>query len=225
MTWKAMPTKNYAAFQRALAFYGQMFSEGWAPQISNNQMANVWTEFGRGSFVFYISGPWNIGEFKRRLPPELKDAWMTAPLPGPSGPGASTAGGSSLVLFKASRHKKEAWALIEFLSQPEQQRRFHALTGDLPPRRSSWQDPALAGDLHARAFGEQLERVKPSPAVPEWERIVWEMQFMAERHVHAGSSIAQATAELDKRVNGFLEKRRWMLDRQARLSVGQEGSK
>lgn len=206
---------NTPDFQRALGFYSEMFREGWAPQLSNNQIANVWTEFGRGTFVFYISGPWNIGEFKRRLPAELKDAWTTAPLPGPHGPGASTAGGSSLVVFKQSRHKKEAWALIEYLSAPEQQRRFHALTGNLPPRRSTWQDPALANDPHARAFRDQLERVKPAPAVPEWERIVQEMQLMAERQIHKDMTLAQATAELDRRVDSFLEKRRWMLDRQA----------
>ena len=36
--------------------------------------------------------PWNIGEFKRRLPADRQDSWMTAPLPGPDGPGASIAG-------------------------------------------------------------------------------------------------------------------------------------
>jgi hypothetical protein len=53
-----------------------------------------------GYFSFYISGPWNIGEFKRRLPADKQDSWMTAILPGPSGPAASIAGGASLVLFE-----------------------------------------------------------------------------------------------------------------------------
>ena len=30
------------------------------------------------------------------------------------------------------------------------------MTGDLPPRRSAWRDPALANDVHARAFRDQL---------------------------------------------------------------------
>ena len=37
---------------------------------TNADISNVWNEFGRGYFAFYISGPWNIGEFKRRLPAE-----------------------------------------------------------------------------------------------------------------------------------------------------------
>jgi len=64
--------------------------------MTNTQVSNVWDEFARGMFAFYISGPWNIGEFRRRLPPSAQGSWATAPLPGPNGLGVSTAGGSSL---------------------------------------------------------------------------------------------------------------------------------
>ncbi len=198
-------------FRQALGLYREMFERGWAPAMTNNQIANLYTEFGRGYFSFYISGPWNIGEFKRRLPPEQQDQWMTAPMPGPDGPGASTAGGSSLAVFKASKHKPQAWALMEYLSSPDVQQRFHALTGDLPPRRSVWATAALANDVYAQAFRAQLERAKPSPKVPEWERIANEMQLLAAQVVHGTLSVDQAVTELDARVDAFLEKRRWML--------------
>src|SRR5262245_8866909 len=167
-------------FRRTLELYLEMFQRGWAPPVTGSQLSNVWNEFGRGSFTFYISGPWNIGEFKRRLPLSQQGTWMTAPLPGPQGPGASIAAGSSLVVFRASRNKASAWRLIEYLSQPTVQSRFHELTGDLPPRRSAWSDAGLADDIYARAFREQLERAKPAPRVPEWERIATEMRLVAE---------------------------------------------
>jgi len=203
-------------FRRALGFYVAAFRNGWAPGMSNTQISNVWTEFGRGFFAFYVSGPWNIAEFSKRLPPERQRDWMTAPLPGPTGPGASIAGGSSLVIMRASRRKDAAWQLIEYLSEPAVQRRFHALLGDMPPRRSTWDDPRLAADPYARAFREQLERVRPAPAVPEWERIVNEMQLVAEQVVRGGLAIEDAPAELDRRVDAMLEKRRWILDRARR---------
>jgi multiple sugar transport system substrate-binding protein len=203
-------------FRRALGFYVAAFRNGWAPGMSNTQISNVWTEFGRGFFAFYVSGPWNIAEFRKRLPPERQRDWMTAPLPGPVGPGASIAGGSSLVIMRASRRKDAAWQLIEYLSEPAVQRRFHALVGDMPPRRSTWDDPRLAADPYARAFREQLERVRPAPAVPEWERIVNEMQLVAEQVVRGGLAIEAAPAELDRRVDAMLEKRRWILDRARR---------
>ena len=200
-------------FQHAMQFYTDAFRKGWAPPLTNADVSNVWNEFGRGYFAFYISGPWNIGEFKRRLPQSEQANWMTAPLPGPTGPGASIAGGSSLVVFRKSRHHSEAMQLIEYLSQPVVQQRFHQLTGDLPPRRDAWNDEALANDIYARAFRDQLERVKPTPKVPEWERIADELRVITERLVHGDLTVEQASHELDARTDAILAKRRRMLAR------------
>jgi multiple sugar transport system substrate-binding protein len=199
-------------FQRALRFYQSIFERDWAPRATNTQISNVWDELGRGYFSFYISGPWNIAEFKRRMPPQLKDAWMTAPMPGPDGPGVSIAGGASLVIFRSSRRKPAAWALAEYLSRPTTQQRFYELTGDMPPRRASWTLPALAQSPYARAYREQLDRVRSPPKVPEWERIATEMRLMGERVVHGAIGVAEGAAQLDRRADEILEKRRWMLD-------------
>jgi multiple sugar transport system substrate-binding protein len=205
-----------AGFRAALQFYMERFFRGHAPSTSGGEIANLWQEFGRGTFAAFISGPWNIGELDRRLPSALRASWATAGLPGPNGPGASTAGGASLVMFRRSRRHADAMKLVSYLSRPEVQLRFHALTGDMPPRRSAWASPSLAGDTRARAFAEQLERAKPSPAVPEWERIAQEMQLVATRAVAERWSIEQAVTTLDARVDAFLTKRRWMLERAAR---------
>ena len=202
-----------AGFARTLNFYLSMYTQQLAPPASSNEVANVWNEFGRGYFSFYITGPWNIGEFKRRLPPELQDAWMTAPLPGPSGPGASTAGGSSLALFARSPRKSAAWKVVQYLSRPAVQQRFHAMTGNLPPRRSAWLGEALKRDPYTAAFGDQLERARPVPQVPEWERIATELRVVLEAVVHGDMPAARMGEELDRRADRILEKRRWMLDR------------
>ncbi|HTE56126.1 MAG TPA: sugar ABC transporter substrate-binding protein [Kofleriaceae bacterium] len=204
-----------AGFRRALAFYVDAFQSGLAPKVTNLQVSNVWDEFGRGFFAFYISGPWQIGEFKRRLPDAVQGAWATAPLPGPDGPGASIASGASLVVFAGSPHKQAAWQLIEYLSRPDIQLRLNALGGDLPPRRTPWNDPALASDVHAAAFRDQLERVEPTPSVPEWQRIATELYVIGEQAAHGRITVDQAAAELDARADRILEKRRWVLDREA----------
>ena len=204
---------NSPGFRKALDLYVEMFDRGWAPLVSEAQISNVWDEFGRGYFAYYISGPWNIGEFKRRLPPERSHDWMTAPLPGPDGPSASIAGGSSLVIFANSPRKEQAWQLIEYLSRPEVQERFRTLTGDLPPRRSVWNLPALAADPYARAFRQQLERVRPAPKVPEWEHIEDEVKLVGELAATGQMTVEHAARELDRRVDAILEKRRWILAR------------
>lgn len=200
-------------FRRVLTFYESIFEREWAPRMTNTQISNVWDEFGRGLFSFYISGPWNIAEFKKRLPASLQNEWMTAPMPGPDGPGYSSAGGSSLVVFRSSQAKAEAWLLAEYLSRPDVQQQFYDLTGDMPPRRSSWQMPALRESPYARAFLAQLDRVKSPPKVPEWERIATEMRLSGERVVHRVRTIDQAVIELDRKTDEILAKRRWMLEK------------
>lgn len=200
-----------AGFRRAFDFYIGMFRHDWAPPMSDTQISNVWDEFAAGFFAFYISGPWNVAEFSKRLPPRLAHDWGTAPLPGPNGPGAAIGGGSSLVMFRTSQHKRDVWQLIEFLSLPANQLRFHSLSGDLPPRRSVWDDPLLANDPYAKAFRNQLERVKSTPKVPEWERIAQEVRLTTERVVRGGEAIDTALRDLDARTDAILAKRRSML--------------
>jgi multiple sugar transport system substrate-binding protein len=192
-----------------------MFQREWAPRVTNTQISNVWDEFANGYYAFYWSGPWNIAEFKLRMPPRLADHWTTAPVPGPDGPGISNAGGSSLVIFRTSKLKEQSWKFIEYLSAVDTQRRFYQLTGDIPPRVTTWNAPELVESKYARAFREQLERVRSPPRVPEWERICQEMRMAAERVVLRAATVEQAQVALDRKTDEILEKRRWMMDRAA----------
>ena len=185
--------------------------------MSYTQLGNPYQEFSRGYIAMWITGPWNLGEFRRRLPPELQDTWMTAPVPAPDGqgewPGNSLAGGSSLALFRASKQKDAAWRFVEFLSRPSIQTRFYALSGDLPARRASWEDPVLAGDVKARAFRDQLTRVVPLPRVPEWEQIAQKVAEDLEAAIRGRETVDATLAIVDRDVDQILEKRRWMLAR------------
>jgi multiple sugar transport system substrate-binding protein len=200
-------------FREALAFYKSIYDERLAPVASATQISNVWNEFARGYFSVYPSGPWTIGDMKSRLPAELQSSWATAPFPGPRGPGSSTPGGSSLVVYKGAREPAAAWALAARLIAPGTQARLQALTGDLPPTRALWGPTGLNNDPITRAFGVQLDRARPLPKVPEWERIVTEMQSVAELTVRGRYSIDEAVREMDLRADRLLEKRRWMLER------------
>jgi len=213
-------------YRRAADFYLDLFHRGLTPAVPGASIANLYQEFERGTFAMYITGPWNLGEFRRRLPPEMQDSWSTAPLPGPDGPasGVSVAGGSSLVLFRTSRHKEAAWKLIEFLSRPEQQLRFYTLTGDLPARRECWRDTAFTNDPKTRAFEVQLGRVVSTPKIPEWEEISIKLQDRVETAVLGGVPVDTMLAGLDRDVDRILEKRRWLLEH-GRLPGATEASR
>jgi multiple sugar transport system substrate-binding protein len=202
-------------FRRAFDFLLGLYRDRLAPAIGFNEIANKYQEMERGTIAMLITGPWELGEFARRLPDSLQHAWATAPLPGPNGPGVSFAGGSSLVMFRGTQHKREAWALIQYLSRPEVQVRFWKLTGDLPARREAWSDPLLTADPRTRAFGEQLTRTVPCPKVPEWEEIATRVWEQTDRAVRGATPPDSALATLDRIVDRMLEKRRWLAARRA----------
>ncbi|HVR43727.1 MAG TPA: sugar ABC transporter substrate-binding protein [Thermoanaerobaculia bacterium] len=206
-------------FRRAFEFYVGLFERGYAPKLSYHQIANVYQQFAEKDFSMLITGPWNVGEFRRRLPAELQDSWSTAPMPAPpekSWPGASVAGGSSLVVFERSNKKEAAWKLIEYLSRPEVQVEFYELTGNLPAREGAWDAPVFVKDREMRAFRTQLENAIPTPKVPEWEQIAAEVWQHAEMVIRGDVPSSRALALLDAKAGAILEKRRWMLERERR---------
>ena len=201
-----------AEFRRAFAFYLDLFRRGFAPRTGEAAIGNVYQDFARAYFSLYVTGPWNIGEFGRRLPADFQPRWGTAPMPGPGdGPGVSLAGGASLALYRGSPRKDAAWTLVEYLSEPGRQAEFHRLTGDLPARKSAWLEDRLPDDRHARAFWLQLQHVRSTPKIPEWERIASKITQYGEAAVRGDVTLEQAVAMLDEEVDGVLEKRRWLM--------------
>lgn len=200
------------AFVEALAFYKSLFDEGLAPLASATQISNVWNEFAKGYFSIYPSGPWTIGDMQTRLPKSFQDKWGTAPNPGPNGTGSAAPGGSSLVVFRGATKANEAWSVVDALLGAQGQASLQKLTGDLPARKSAWGTNTTASDSYIAAFAQQLDQARALPKVPEWERIVTEMQIVAERMLRGQFTVKQAAAEMDVRANRLLEKRRWMVE-------------
>jgi multiple sugar transport system substrate-binding protein len=200
-------------FNGGFTFLIKMIHDGLSP-IGVSQVTNVYQAFSEEYFVMYISGPWNIPEFKKWMSGPLRDKWSTAPLPGPDAatPGVSLAGGSSLVMSRLSKKKVAAWKFIEFLSQPQVQLKFYQLLNDLPAVKDAWQDTTLANDPYMKAFFQQFHHVAATPKVPEWEQIAFaKVQLYAELAARKRMTAGEALKKLDDDVDRILEKRRWLL--------------
>jgi multiple sugar transport system substrate-binding protein len=201
--------------KKAFALYLDLFHKGYAPELGVSQVANLYQEFARGLFSLYLSGPWNVGEFRKRLPPALQEEWDTTPLPsfGGDAPGVSLAGGASLVISSRSTRKEAAWRWIAFLSEPQIQARFYELGGDLPARASAWETPELRRETRVLAFREQLAQVRATPKIPEWERIAAKIAYQVERAIRGEATLEETLAALDADADRILEKRRWLLEK------------
>jgi multiple sugar transport system substrate-binding protein len=203
------------AFRAAFAFWVGLFAAGLAPATGAGASESVYRDFADGWFCFYLTGPWNLGEFATRLPRGTD--WTTAPLPGPDATqlGVSIAGGASLAIRKGSPRLDAAWQLVAWLAEPAQQIEFHRRTGDLPPRRGAWSDPLFA-DPRIAAFRAQLEHVRALPKIPEWERIAARISRAGESAIRGDETQDAAIAALDRDVDRLLEKRRSLLAEEAR---------
>ncbi|HVE72031.1 MAG TPA: extracellular solute-binding protein, partial [Thermoanaerobaculia bacterium] len=209
---KAQARFDDPRFLEGFSFYVDMFRRGYAPALSNTQVANIYQQFGDGHMAMWITGPWDVGNLRKRLTPEQQKLWSTAPLPAPDGtpyPGVSIAGGSSLVVSRRSSKQAAARQLIAFLSRPDIQSRFYELTGDLPARRSAWK--AIEGDRELAAFGKQLDRTVSLPHLPEAENIMNAVAEHGQMAVRGQYTAEQAALALDAKVDAMLEKRRWVL--------------
>ncbi|HYI09066.1 MAG TPA: sugar ABC transporter substrate-binding protein [Thermoanaerobaculia bacterium] len=212
-------------FHEGFDFYVSLFRDDYAPVFSRTQVANRYLQFAQGEFAMMITGPWEVAEFRTRIPADKQNVWTTAPLPARDGtpwPGVSLAGGSSLVIFRQSERKDAAWKLIEYLSEPAQQIRFFELMRNLPARKSAWNAPVLRDDPHLRAFRIQLDRTVPTPKIPEWERLATMIAEYGERAIRTRATTKQVAAALDANANQILAKRRWMLARKAEAPLQEE---
>ena len=171
----AQGRRRYGAFQdpafRGVRVLLGLFRDGLAPALSNTEIANLYQEFARGTIAMYITGPWHIGEFTHRLPPDMQDTWATAPLPGMAGPGVSIAGGSSLVVFKRLAAPDGGVGADRVPLAPGRPAPLLSISPVISPRERmrgrTPRSPAIATRPRSRAAPAR----RPTPKVPEWEQI------------------------------------------------------
>ncbi len=213
----------YGAFDEpatleAMRFYTTFFAEGLAPR-NMTEVINIFQGFTTGFFSMMISGPWDVQEMRKRAA-DLTGRWSTAPMPR-NLYSSSTAGGSSLVIFKNTKNPQAAWKLVEYLSQAETQIEFFRLTRDVPAVRSAWEAPEIKSDAEIQAFYQQLDNVVSTPKIAEWEQIAVKIQEHLERVIFGQVSLEEMARQLNRDVDRILEKRRWLL---AKGLIGQAPS-
>jgi len=140
---------------------------------------------------------------KNRLDSGHAKEWMTAAMPASTGR-ESVALGSSLSLFGASQHKKEAWLLIG----------VHVSSGN----------PATVLRAHGRSAAEEGGRGRirrsrtivhqgiprsaramvPLPQVPEWEEIATTIYEHGEQAIRKAKTVIDSGDRVDQSVNAML---------------------
>ncbi len=126
--------------------------------------------FTNGQIGMYMSGSWAAGIV---FPKEITTfEYDCAPMP-KGKERASFIGGACWGILKGSKHKKEAWELIKFMTSPSMQKHFAEKKQIIPSRRSVAESGAYLylqappknkkAFIDAIAYGHPLPRVECSP--------------------------------------------------------------
>jgi multiple sugar transport system substrate-binding protein len=193
---------NTPPMQEALDFYASFFEEGISP--TDLAEGGLETGFINGDIGAFVSGPWHMGILRDQGGPEFEDKWALAPMPTEEA-GTSFTGGGDLVVFKDSKNRDAAWKFVDFLTQPEQQQKLYELVGSLPAVQSTWESGELSTDPLLKAFGDQLQDAKSSPAIETWEQVAAPLDDAIEQ-VSLGKSDpegALSSAEQEANSIGF----------------------
>jgi arabinogalactan oligomer/maltooligosaccharide transport system substrate-binding protein len=137
----------------------------------SNSYGNMQTAFKNGQVAMIVNGPWSSADILSGEAFKSSGNFQVSPIPaGPGGQG-SPIGGASFVISRNSKHAKEAYTFIQWLTSPAQEAVFATENNLLPSRVSAYSIPAVkknrvivqflaqmkvATDRSAGPFGAQL---------------------------------------------------------------------
>ncbi|MBB6672087.1 sugar ABC transporter substrate-binding protein [Cohnella nanjingensis] len=121
--------------KQGLTLYTNLYKDGSPKDAINWAFAEQVQGFVSGATAMLIQDPDTIDPVKQKLG---EGTWATAPMPvGPTGVSHYKVGAAGWGMTSYSKHPKEAWKLIEFLSSPEQNAIFTKTAGVIPIHNSA----------------------------------------------------------------------------------------
>ncbi|GGL87392.1 MULTISPECIES: ABC transporter substrate-binding protein [Micromonospora] len=115
--------------------------------------------FTTGAFAVLACPAWMLGHIKETAP-TTDGKWDIAAVPG----GGGNWGGSFLTIPKQSKNPDEAYRLLEWLVQPEQQIEIFKQVGNLPSQPGLYTDPAITEFTNPFFGGAPVGQIFPKMA-------------------------------------------------------------
>lgn len=166
---KGQPTFNGPAGVEALKLLKRLVDEGAMPKsVVSYTYEEVFQGAKAGTIAMNVLGSHRV--MTAREAGNFGDRLRTAPFPGLTAdrPLPAHVFGWSLVIGKDSKNKELAWKFVDFMTSPETQVITARMTGELPTRKSPYQDPFFnePGAAEVRMWKDYMERVGFAPRYP-----------------------------------------------------------
>ena len=144
------------------------------------QAALTWHEeesrfaFQNGETAFMRNWPYAYSLMQDSSASRVAGRYAVAVMPAaPGGRPTATLGGAQLAINAHSDHPEAAWAVIDYLTRPEQMLERARGVGQYPTRPSLYDDPALAQALSIPAAQARdiIEHAVPRPVTPVYTQL------------------------------------------------------
>jgi multiple sugar transport system substrate-binding protein len=159
--------------------------------------------FQNGESAFMRNWPYAYALMEDSSASRVAGRFAVVPMPAaPGGRATAALGGAQLAINAHSDHPEAAWAVIEYLTRPEQMLERARGVGQFPTRRALYDDSALAHALEippaqARAV---IEHAVPRPVTPVYTQLSDILQVDLHRALtrqqEPAAALAHAAAEM-----------------------------
>ena len=191
-----------AAIEAAKLYKGFIDAGYTQPGVTSYSREDVQNLFKQGKVASVITAPFLSNQIKAEAP---KLNYGVAPVPaGPRGDRATYGVTDSIVLFKNSKNKDEAWKFLDFIFSAEMRTKFDKVEGFLPVNAEEAKDPMFADNADLKVFTSLLPDARFAPVIPGWEEIA-DATTTAVQKVYLGEAEAgPAFKEAAEKINGIL---------------------
>ena len=187
---------------KAATMYQTMIRSGYTePSVTAYNREDVQNMFKQGHIGFMITAPWLASQIKTEAP-NLQ--YGVAPIP--VGTREATYGVTdSIIMFDNSKHKAQAWKLLDFLFQPNWRATFTLNEGFLPVETQVAQRPEFADNPLLKAFTALLPHAEFAPLLTGWEQAA-DATISALQRIYLGQAepapaLAAAAQEVNKAIS------------------------
>lgn len=204
-------TVNSEAGLRALtAMRDQIYREDIVPRaVLTWHEEQVRFAFQNGEAAFMRNWPYAYEPLQNRSSSRVAGKFAVAPMPAAEG-GRPTAtlGGAQLAINRNSEHPEAAWAVVEYLTRPEQMLERARVVGQFPARVASYDDSALAKVLSIPPAEAKrvIQYAVPRPVTPVYTQLSEILQIYLHRALTRQIDPAAALARAQREMQALLDR-------------------
>jgi multiple sugar transport system substrate-binding protein len=197
--------------KEAFKFFVELYTKHkvMPPGVTSMNPQDVRTQLAHRKIAWEIGSGWSA-PIVNAINPELKafDVLDAVPLPVKKNK-VTTIWLSSWVMSPNSKHPKEAWELMKFITSKEMELNWFVKNRVTSSRKDvSEKAPEILNDKFASVIASQLPYGKVVPQIPQWPEIVDTFTTAVQEAMTGMKTPEKALADAHGRINGILARKK-----------------